>query len=239
LETLRDRVAVVTGAGRGIGKAVSLSLGRLGARVALAARTVAELEAVRAEMEALGAESLVVPTDLTRDHDLERLVGETRRRWGAIDILVNNAGWGRTSPIVRASLEDWERTLRVNLWAPMVLTRLVLPELVAKGRGAVVNIGSIAGRMGQANTSAYTASKFGLVGFTECLFEEAREHGVKVAAILPGFVDTSLIPATRRLDRSKMIRPEDVAEAVCFVLVSPPTACPVEIVLRPQRTPYR
>ncbi|MBI2359599.1 MAG: SDR family NAD(P)-dependent oxidoreductase [Deltaproteobacteria bacterium] len=194
---LAGRVSIVTGAGRGIGKAISLLLARSGSRVALAARTEAELDA-----------------------------------------LINNAGWGRTAPVTKAKVEDWDRTFQVNLRAPMILSQMVLPTLIARGEGAVINIGSISGKTGQANTAAYCASKFGLVGFTESLYEEVREYGIKVAVILPGFVDTPLIPVTRRLDRSKMIRPEDIAQAVLFILTSSPAACPIEITVRPQRTPY-
>lgn len=187
----------------------------------------------------MGAEAISVPTDLTRDDDIAALVDRTLKDWSTIDILVNNAGWGKKAPITKARLEDWDQTLGVNLRAPMVLTRLVLPTLIAKESGAVINIGSVSGKSGEANSSAYAASKFGLIGFTQSLYEEVREHGIKCAVILPGFVDTPLIPPNRQLDRSKMIPPEDIAEAVLFVLRSSPACCPVEITVRPQRSPFR
>lgn len=236
---LAGRASIVTGAGRGIGRAIAMLLARSGSRVTLAARTENELSAVADEIRGQGGEALAVPTDLAREDELRRLVDATLARWRSIDYLINNAGWGRTAPVAKGRVEDWERTFRVNLLAPMILSRLVLPTLVAKGEGAIVNIGSISGKSGEGNAAAYSASKFGLVGFTESLFAEVREHGIKVAVILPGFVDTPLIPQTRRLDRQKMIRPEDIARAVLFVLTSPPTSCPVEITVRPQRTPYR
>jgi len=152
---------------------------------------------------------------------------------------VNNAGWGKQAPVAKAGVADWDRTLDVNLRAPMLLTRLVLPTMIGRENGAIINIGSIAGKSGEANASAYAASKFGLIGFTQSLFEEVREYGIKTSVILPGFVDTPLIPETRHLDRNKMIRPEDVAEAVLYVLRSGPACCPVEITLRPQRSPYK
>jgi len=238
MKPLEGKVSIVTGASRGIGSAISLALGGSGSRVILAARDKARLTAVSDEIHRRGGEALVIPTDLSRDEELERLVQETLAAWGSIDYLINNAGWGKTAPVVKARVEDWDQTFKVNLRAPMVLTRLVLPTLIAKGGGAVINIGSISGKMGQANTAAYSASKFGLIGFSESLFEEVREHGIKVAVILPGFVDTELIPPTRKIDRSKMIRPDDVARTVLFVLTSPPNSCPVEITIRPQRTPY-
>lgn len=239
MKPLAGKVAIVTGAGRGIGRAISLLLGREGSRVVLAARSESQLRAVGEEIRREGGEALVIPTDLTHDEEVERLVGETLKEWGSIDYLINNAGWGRTAPVVKAKREDLDRTLQVNLLAPMVLTQLVLPTLIAKGEGAIINIGSISGKMGQANTAAYSASKFGMIGFSESLFEEVRGHGIKVTVILPGFVDTQMIPPTGKLDRSKMIRPEDIAQTVFFVLTSPPGCCPVEVTVRPQRTPYR
>jgi short-subunit dehydrogenase len=119
----------------------------------------------------------------------------------------------------------------------MVLAKALLPNMIARREGAVINIGSVSGKTGEANGAAYSASKFGLIGFTQSLYEEVREHGIKVAVILPGFVDTPLIPPNRQLDRSRMIQADDIAQTVLFVLTSPATCCPVEITVRPQRTP--
>lgn len=238
MKPLTGKVSIVTGAGRGIGRAISLLLSRSGSRVVLASRTESELRAVGEEIRSQNGEALVIPTDLTRDEEMERLVRETLKEWGSIDYLINNAGWGKTAPVLKAKVEDWDQTLRVNLRAPMLLSQLILPTLIAKGEGAIVNIGSISGKMGRANTAVYSASKFGLIGFSESLYEEVREYGIKVAVILPGFVDTPLIPPTRRLERHKMIRPEDIAQTVFFVLTCPPTCCPVEITVRPQQNPY-
>jgi len=229
----------VTGAGRGIGKAVSVSLAKAGCRVVLAARTREQIEAVQKEILSQGGDALAIPTDLTADEDIQRLVEASQSKWGAADILINNAGWGKRAPVVGASLTDWDQTFRLNLRAPMVLAKALLPNMIAKREGAVINIGSVSGKTGEANGAAYSASKFGLIGFTQSLYEEVREHSIKVAVILPGFVDTPLIPPNRQLDRSKMIQADDIAQTVLFVLTSPATCCPVEITVRPQRTPYR
>jgi 3-oxoacyl-[acyl-carrier protein] reductase len=236
--SLEGKVALVTGAGRGIGKAVALSLAQLGCRVILAARSREQLEEVHREIRDRGGEALVVAADLTRDEDIQHLV-ESSRSWGTVDILINNAGWGKRAPVVKGDVEDWDRTFRVNLRAPMILAKMLLPSMLEKGEGAVINIGSVSGKTGEANGAAYAASKFGLIGFTQSLYEEVREHGIKVAVILPGFVDTPLIPPNRQLDRSKMIQADDIAQAVHYVLTSPATCCPVEITVRPQKTPYR
>jgi NADP-dependent 3-hydroxy acid dehydrogenase YdfG len=229
----------VTGAGRGIGKAVSVALAQAGCRVVLAARTREQIEAVQKEILSQGGDALAIPTDLTVDENIQRLVEASQAKWGAVEILINNAGWGKRAPVVGASLTDWDQTFRLNLRAPMVLAKALLPNMIAKREGAVINIGSVSGKTGEANGAAYSASKFGLIGFTQSLYEEVREHNIKVAVILPGFVDTPLIPPNRQLDRSKMIQADDIAQTVLFVLTSPATCCPVEITVRPQRTPYR
>jgi 3-oxoacyl-[acyl-carrier protein] reductase len=239
MDDLRDTLALVTGAGRGVGKAIALALAQAGCRVILAARTGPELEAVLRQIEAAGGRAFCVPTDLARDEEVQRLAESARRDHGVVDILINNAGWGKKSPILHADPGDWDRTFRVNLRAPMMLTKSVLPGMIERNSGAIVNIGSISGKTGEAGSAAYAASKFGLIGFTQSLYEEVRERGVQVSVILPGFIDTSMIPPVKHLDRARMIRPADVAAAVLFVLRSPATSCPVEITLRPQRTPYK
>ena len=236
---LDGKVAIVTGAGRGIGRATALMLAGAGCRVVLTARTQEQLEQVEQEIGNRGGQAISVPADLTRDDDIECLVAAAQKTFATVDILINNAGWGKRAPVVRADVEDWDQTFRVNLRAPMVLAKLLLPPMIAKGDGAVINIGSVSGKTGEANGAAYSASKFGLIGFTQSLYEEVREHGIKVAVILPGFVDTPMIPPNRQIDRSKMIQPDDIAQAVHYVLTSPATCCPVEITVRPQKTPSR
>jgi 3-oxoacyl-[acyl-carrier protein] reductase len=239
VNSLAGKIALVTGAGRGIGRAVAINLAQSGCRVILTARTSDQLEQVQQEIATHGGEAVCIPADLTRDEEIAQLVAESNRCWEPADILINNAGWGKRAPIVKGRQEDWDQTFRLNLRAPMILAKALLPPMVEKGNGAVINIGSISGKTGEANGAAYSASKFGLIGFTQSLYEEVREYGIKVAVILPGFVDTPLIPPNRQLDRSKMIQPADVAQTVHFILTSPPTCCPVEIILRPQKSPYR
>jgi NAD(P)-dependent dehydrogenase (short-subunit alcohol dehydrogenase family) len=239
MSDLENKVALVTGAGRGIGRAIAIALAHAGCRVILSSRTQAQLHEVANAIRAGGGDALVVSADLTRDEDIQRLIDSVPSAWGAVDILVNNAGWGKRAPVIRAKTEDWDQTFRLNLRAPMILARSFLPGMIEKGKGAVINIGSVSGKTGEAEGAAYAASKFGLIGFTQSLYEEVREHGIKVSVILPGFVDTPMIPPVKHLDRARMIRPEDVAEAVLFIVNSSPTCCPVEMTVRPQQTPYR
>ena len=239
MQSLDGKVALVTGAGRGIGKAIALALSHSGCRVILTARTISQLQEVQQEIERRGSVGVAIPGDLTRDEDIDRLIAAIQDRFGEVNILINNAGWGKRAPVVKAKVDEWDQTLRLNLRAPMILAQRFLPAMIEKGEGAVINIGSVSGKTGEANGAAYSASKFGLIGFTQSLYEEVREHGIKVSVILPGFVDTPLIPPNRQLDRNKMIQADDVAQTVLYVLKSPATACPVEITVRPQRTPYR
>lgn len=240
LPPLIDRIALITGASRGIGRAIALRLAQAGATTILAARTERDLSAVADTIHTSGGKALVVPTDVTDDQQLATLANTALARFGHIDILVNNAGGGPPrASVAKARITDWEWTLRTNLWATMVLTKLVLPAMIESRSGAIINIGSLAGLNGKAGEAAYTAAKFGVRGFSQSLFAEVREYGIKVSTIYPGYVDTALIPPNRRVDRSKMLSPADVAEAVYMVAVSPARGCPIEIILQPQHDPLK
>jgi short-subunit dehydrogenase len=235
LNRLDGKIALVTGASQGIGRAIAIALARTGCEVVLTARNMDQLAEAQKEIVATKGVARSIQADLTRDDEIERLA----QSCGPVDYLINNAGWGKRAPVVRAKIEDWDQTFRLNLRAPMILAQKFLPAMIAKRKGAVINIGSVSGKSGETNGAAYSASKFGLIGFTQSLFDEVREHNIKVAVILPGFVDTPMIPPVKHLDRSKMIQADDVAQTVLYILQSPATACPVEITIRPQRTPYR
>jgi NAD(P)-dependent dehydrogenase (short-subunit alcohol dehydrogenase family) len=239
-QSLQGQVALVTGASRGIGRAIALRFARAGAALAVAARSEHDLSIVREKIQEAGADVLAVPTDVTNEQQCETLVSTTLARFGRIDLLVNNAGGGPPrTPIVKARIADWQWTLRVNLWAAMVLTKLVVPSMIERRNGTIINICSLAGLSGKAGEAAYAAAKFGLRGFSQSLFEEVREYGIKVSTICPGYVDTALIPPNKRVDRSKMLRPDDVAEAVYGVVMSSSHCCPLEIVLHPQHDPLK
>jgi NADP-dependent 3-hydroxy acid dehydrogenase YdfG len=239
-QPLFGQIALITGASRGIGRAIALRLAQDGATTVLAARSEQALHDVAQMIHTSGGTTLVVPTDVTEDQQLTTLVDRTFAQYGRIDVLVNNAGGGTPrTPITKARLTDWEWTLRVNLWATMVLSKLVLPGMIERRQGAIINMCSLAGTAGKAGEAAYTAAKFGVRGFTQSVFDEVHEYGIKVSAICPGYVDTTLIPPNRRVDRAKMLRPEDVAEAVYGVVTSSARVCPLEIVLQPQYDPLK
>lgn len=235
---IRGSVALVTGASRGIGRAVAVALAREGCDLALVARGAEGLEETAESCRAEGARCLTIAVDLANTAAIPAVVERCVEALGRIDILVNNAGiYGRRGPSQEADPAMWDAVVDLNLRTAMHLTRAALPHIIEAPRGAVIHIASVAGKMAFGGGAAYTASKHGLVGFAGALYEDVREHGVKVCAICPGFVNTPMV-ASRGLDAARMIQPEDVADTVSFVATFPDTGCPTEILLRPQRTPY-
>ena len=237
---LEGRIALVTGAGRGIGRAVALRLAAAGCDVALVSRTVADLESLAEQIAPTGARSLILPADVTDDAQAEAFLQKTLIDLGSISILVNSAG---TAPPRRvhgkADITDWDRMLATCLRAPMVLSRLLLPDMLVHNRGAIINIASTAARRARPGEAAYTAAKAGLLAFSHALFREVRDNGIKVVAICPDYVDTGFVPPNKRVDREKFLRTSDVAEIVVQVATAPAHACPTEIILEPQFDPER
>jgi short-subunit dehydrogenase len=220
MENLRGANAIVTGASRGIGVYIARALAKEGVNLALAARSVEELETVRAEMEALGVRAIAIQCDVAKAADRAELVRRTEAELGSIDILINNAGIERVARFDEALESDILDTLTINLEAPMLLTRAIVPGMLARNRGHVVNIASGAGKVGVAYGTSYCASKHGLVGFTNALRSEYRGRPVGFSVVCPGFVtdagmydrwDKNGIRAPRIAGTSK---PEKVAKVV-------------------------
>jgi 3-oxoacyl-[acyl-carrier protein] reductase len=239
-KTLEGKAAIVTGAGRGIGRCIALTLARNGARVSLASRTEAELRAVQAEIEADGGEAAGFPTDLGDEGEAVALVQNTVQRFARLDILVNNAGIGVFGPLEKTSAEQWDRLMAINAWAPFLLCREAIPFLRRQTGACVININSVVGVKGYANQAAYSASKHALMGMTRALAKEVQEDGIRVHAICPGGVDTQLIAAARPdLDPSILMRPQDIADIVLFLVTRQGNAVIDEIhVRRAASTPW-
>ena len=231
---LIGQVAIVTGAGRGIGRAIAERFAAEGAGVVLAARTVSDIESVARELDRADAHALAVPTDVTDDAAVQRLVDRAVEAFGRIDILVTAAGVASFGAVSEATTRDWDAMLAVNLRAVMTCCRAVLPPMLARRCGTIINVASIAANRPIPGAAAYTATKAGVVGWSRVLAEELRAGGVRVGVLVPGAVDTPLwdtIPGGP--DRTRMLRPEDVARAAVLMASLPPRATLEEVTLLP------
>jgi short-subunit dehydrogenase len=234
------RVAVVTGAGRGIGRAIALELARAGYSLCLAARSRDELEQTRSQSGLPPERALIVLVDLASEEAPEQLISAALDCFGRIDVLVNNAGWAPArTPLLKMRTADLDRMIAVNLRAPIALTRLAATAMVAQGAGTIVNIASSAALKAPAGEAAYAATKAALIAFTRASFHEMRHSGLKLTVVVAGLVDTALIPNNKRLDRTAMLTTADVARAIMQIVDSPAGACPVEVTLEPQLDPER
>jgi 3-oxoacyl-[acyl-carrier protein] reductase len=190
---LKDKVALVTGGGRGIGKAVALDYARAGAKLAICARTATEIEAAAKEIRSLGADCFAAPCDVSQEEPVAKLVEEVAKHFGRIDILINNAGvMTRPAPVADFEVKKWDYTIAVNVRGPFLMTKAVLPHMIRQKRGSIINVSSSIGRGAYANFAAYAVSKWGIEGFTQTLAAETRSHGIRVNSVEPGYVATKL-----------------------------------------------
>jgi 3-oxoacyl-[acyl-carrier protein] reductase len=233
---LDGKVALITGASRGIGLAIAASLAGMGARLSLCARDPKRLEQASRELQRDGASVVAIPADVRKTSEITSLVRKTEESLGPIDILINNAGIGYFAPIQEASEANWDAVLDTNLKAVFLLTKAVAPGMIARRGGHIVNIASLAGKNSFAGGGIYCASKWGLLGLTQCMAEDLRPFGIRVSAVCPGSVATDFSPHTGR-DTSKMLQPEDVAHAVESILTQAPQSFISEVVLRPTQKP--
>jgi 3-oxoacyl-[acyl-carrier protein] reductase len=223
---LTDRVAIITGAGRGIGRAIALKLAGAGATVVVSDIMGEEAEAVAQEIKANGGKSLAVVADVSSAADVARLVEETVKAYDRIDILVNNAGIARDQILLRMSEEDWDKVLDVDLKSVFLCTKAALRHMLRARWGRVISLSSIAGQVGNPGQANYSAAKAGVIGFTLTVAREVGSHGITVNAIAPGFIETDMtkkIKEEQRQEIKKLIpagrfgTTDDVAEAVAFL----------------------
>jgi short-subunit dehydrogenase len=212
--TLADKIAVVTGASSGIGRETALALARQGAHVVLAARSKDKLGAVAQEIQALGREALIVPTDVTQPEQVQHLVTETLARWDRVDILISNAGEYIRCPVKELTVSDVEHSLAVNFYGGLHLVLAILPSMLAQQSGHIVFVTSMDGKKGIPPDAPYVAAKFALTGFAEVLRQELHGSGVYITNILPGRVDTPMIATLQVPWISAKISSQTVAQAI-------------------------
>ena len=216
---LTDKIAIVTGASRGIGRAISITLARQDVTVVLAARDISKLKETAEIIDSAGGKSLIVITDLLNEDSIKNLVHTTKDKFGRLDILINNAGVTHSAKLEDTTTEDWQQCMQVNATAPFILCRQALPLLKKSPTSYIINISSVVGVKGYPLQCAYTASKHALRGMTISLAEELNGTNIRVHLICPGGVDTELIPQVRPdLNSRDLMRPEEIAELVIYLV---------------------
>jgi 3-oxoacyl-[acyl-carrier protein] reductase len=237
---LQNKIAVVTGASQGIGRAIALGLAQAGAHLVLAKypdKRQPEIKAVQSEIEALGRKAIIVATDVAEVAQVRALMDKTVEAFGRIDILVNNAGVASfNEPLHMLLPEDWDRILNTNLRGVYFTIRAFAPLMIRGYSGHIINISSLSGKNALPNGAAYAASKWGLNGLTYSIAEELRPHNIRVSVICPGSTETELSPHAGK-DPNKMLQPADIAHAVAMLVTQAPQSFMSEILLRPTQKP--
>lgn len=216
MENLSGKNALVTGAGKGIGRAVAIALAKEGVNVALLSRTSSDLQAVANEIEDLGVKAVIVPADIADINSVNKAVQSANDSLGSINILINNAGIAAFGSFMDLEPENWEMIIKVNLFGAYYTTRAILPSMLEQKSGDIVNISSTAGLKGAAQTSAYSASKFALIGLSESLMQEVRKSNIRVTTLTPSTVATDLALDLKLTDGNpdKVMQPDDFAELI-------------------------
>ena len=216
MESLKGKNALITGAGKGIGRALAVALAQEGVNVGLIARTAADLQNVAKELKTFNVHVAVATADVASIDAVNTAVAKVKTDLGAIDILINNAGISSFGSFMELEPARWEEIVKVNLFGAYYVTRAVLPEMIDRKTGDIVNISSTAGQRGAAVTSAYSASKFALIGLSESLMQEVRKHNIRVTTLTPSTVATDMAKELNLTDGNpdKVMQPEDLAELV-------------------------
>ena len=233
---LSGGVALVTGASRGIGRAIAQRLASLGASVAICGRDRAALANTADAIGNTGARVFSSVADVTHSADIANLVAKTEAALGPITILVNNAGIGLFGPAHEKTEDEWDRVHNTNLKSIFLVSRAVVPSMIRRGAGDIINISSLAGKNTFANGGIYCASKWGVIGLSGCMAEDLRDYGIRVSVICPGSVATEFSGRAPK-DTSKALGPEDVAHAVETIVTQGPRSFISEIDVRPLRKP--
>lgn len=234
---LKDKIALVTGASRGIGRASALALSREGATIVGAARTMADLESLAKEIEGAGGKSLMIQTDVVKSAEVAACVKKTVAELGRVDVLVNNVGIGGYRPFLDWSEEDYDRIMTTNVKSTWLFCKEVIPHMRKAGGGHIINVASVAGLQGYPSEAIYCASKFAQMGMTQALDREFWQENIKVSAVCPGGVETHFALGDGRSEGTEQMKgfstAEDVAEAVVMAAIPHPRSRIVNIIMRP------
>ncbi|WP_432714826.1 3-ketoacyl-ACP reductase [Pedobacter sp.] len=216
MESLQGKNALITGAGKGIGRALAIALAQEGVNIGLVARTAADLECVAEELKPFQVKTVIATADVADINAVNAAVATIKQGLGSIDILVNNAGISSFGSFMELEPERWEEIVKVNLFGPYYVTRAVLPDMIASKVGDIINISSTAGKNGNAVTSAYSASKFALIGMSESLMQEVRKHNIRVSTLVPSTIATDMAKDLKLTDGNpeRVMQPEDFAELI-------------------------
>ncbi len=216
MQLLTNKRALVTGAGKGIGKAIAVALAAEGVQLGLLARTEKDVKAVADEINTNGGNAVYATADVSDRIAVEKAVSSLKNKLGSFEILINNAGTGTFGSFLELDPETWEQQVKVNLFGVYYVTRAVLPDMMAAKAGDIINIASTAGKAGSAVTSAYSASKFGVIGLSESLMQEVRKMNIRVTALAPSTILTDLAESANLIkgDPERVMHPEDFAELV-------------------------
>jgi len=230
---LEGKVAIVTGASRGIGRAISVALAQETATIVLAARSIQQLQITAEQVTKAGGEARIVHVELTEEQSIRNLIQVTGEKLGRLDILVNNAGVTHSAELEQTSTEDWQRCISINARAPFILCREALPLLKKSKAAHIINISSVVGVKGYPLQSAYTASKHALRGMTISLAEELRGSNIRVHLLCPGGVDTDMVDSVRPdIAKDELIQPEEIAELVLYLVTHKGNAVMDELRIR-------
>lgn len=224
MQSLQNKTAIITGAGKGIGRATAIELAKAGVHLGLISRTEEELVSLCKELtEQYGISAYCATADISNQNEAESAVETLIGQLGRVDILVNNAGVAKFGSVLDMDPQDWEKIMAVNVMGTYYITRKVLPTMVEQNEGNIINIASTAGEKGFATGSAYCASKFAVMGFTESLMQEVRKHNIRVTALTPSTVNTPLAQnaGLKIGDEDRMLQAEDMAELILSVLSLP------------------
>jgi 3-oxoacyl-[acyl-carrier protein] reductase len=235
--SLAGQVAVITGAGRGIGAAIAAKLARLGASAVLCGRTRGPIESTASAISKAGGRAEALECDVTDPHSVEAVAAHVNKTLGRLDILVNNAGVGGFGgPLHQLPPESWDQVLNTNLRGVYYCIRAFAPMMIRARTGHIINISSLAGKNALPNGAAYAASKWGLNGLSYSVAEELRTYNIRVSVICPGSVDTELTPHAGK-DKTKMLQPDDVAHVVSTLVTQAPQSFVSEVLMRPTQKP--